>query len=422
MASKKTDKRELQSLVKKFTVEVIAAGCLIEKSGKVYPSRTGAYVHTLTKNEQKLRSKQVKEIGEFFSNGWYKSINRKIAGIPVKEWLNISSEDIALVEKFHPIKKNWTCYYGIDLCGNPLKISDFNSDRATVVGFQEEFIEIFKEYYPSSNFKGFYSAIIPKIKEISGKDNPRVFVLTYIQEPYRVAITNFAKKFDFHIGSIDQFEPKNYDIVIRQVKSIEIISNIKKYKKLLNALSNGLPMINPLGSYISGHKGWMTIICALDLMPCEWFPKSWLINGKLSKVLDNEGSVYNLDDLKDKFMDGDSVNNRKKYVLKKGFGAGGGEVYIGEDLKKYEWKEVWDEVLTSKASWVVEEKLPKNTIEIMIGDPVANSNEINVSNQRLNIIERIYSVHPFGNYFGEVFGKQLNKVNASGYTFPVSFS
>jgi hypothetical protein len=351
-------------------------------------------------------------------------LNKEIHGKQVKRWLDITDFEINLANLCNPPLRQWTNYFGIDLCGKDLKITDFNSDRATIIGFQQEIAEIFEKYYPEEKIEKFYNLLIPLIQEITFKRNPKVFVLIYKNEPYLPAIKNFAKRFGFKIGSIDEFPKEKFDLILRQVKSEEIINNLKTYDPLIRQLYDGVPMINPLGSYISGHKGWMTIICALNLMPKSWFPSSWLINGE--NALDSNGDFHSTKDIIENFSKEnlDKSKSRKNYVLKKGFGAGGGQVFIGADLKNHQWKEIWETVHASKTTWVVEERLSRNEKEIYVGDTNKNCNidSLNVYKDRINLIERIYSAGNYTRFCGEVFGKRANKVNASGYTFPLTFT
>lgn len=392
-------------------------GCVISNGGTVKPSKTGLYVYRYDKKTLDYRKTQVNALGNFFSKDWYNLLNKKIQGQTVKNWLQISDQTLDLCCDNANVLDCWTYYYGIDLSGPSLKITDFNSDRATVIGFQDEFCQVFSKYYFDCSFSSFYDDIVPLINKIVGKNKPKVFILTYPDEAYITPIANFAKRFGYSFGSIDNADFKNVDLILRQVKSEEILNNTKRYKNLFKALKD-IPMINPLGSFISGHKGWITLITLLGLMPREWFPNTWLISG--NKVLNSFGQSGNLDELSTLFLDKTKYNNRKNYVVKKGFGAGGRGVFIGVDLKKHQWNTLWDSIRMGNESstWVVEEKLPRNNKRILIGDWATIDHKISVKPETLNLIERVYSVYGFNKFTAEVFGKNSNKVNASGYTFP----
>lgn len=403
--------------VKKLSQSLVGNGCVIDRNGVIRPSKTGLFVHKYTPDILKFRNQQVKRLGKFFFNEWKDLLNKKIQGRYIKHWLGLDQRDVELVLKKNVLEGH-TYYYGIDLSGPDFKITDFNSDRATVIGFQDEVCRSFSEYYFDYKFSSFYDTIMPLLRKISRKSNPRVFVLTYDDEAYCTPISNFCKKFGYKYGSIKDFSPSGVDIILRQVKSEEIIGNIKKYKKLLDCLDY-LPMINPLSSYISGNKGWFTILSALGLVDRGWFPATWLINN--DRILNSFGQSASFAELKSLFLDKVRYNNRKNYVVKNSFGAGGREVYIGEDMKRYEWEFLWRRIENSTHSWSVEEKLLRNNYEVLVGDWVTVQDEIEVINKKLNIIERVYSVYPFKSFSAEVFGKDSNKVNASGYTFPLAF-
>lgn len=404
--------------IRKIAKEVRDIGCEIEKYNQIIPTRVGGMI-TLHDEETRISTvNKVESLNKFFTKGWKSLLPRKIQGQTVKSLLGL--EEFQIDQAYATLSKDQliTEYFGVDLVGAGRKICDLNSDRATIVGFQQEISEIYESYYGDEFiFPHFYDMITPLLEKF-GVLPVNIFVLTHITEPYKRPIANFAKRFGLSYGSITDFDPKKHFLVIRQVRSEEIINHPTLYNKLLNALKKGLPMINPLGSYIGGHKGWLTVICALGYMPREWFPKTWLVNKEI--VLDSSGNVFDFNQLSSQFSDYGKINNRKKYILKKDFGSGGWQVFIGDDLKRYQWEDLFKQIKSSTNSWIIEEKEPRNNVETLVCD-FSEVVEGSVSASRLNILERIYGVNGFKDYCGESFGKDSNKVNASGFTFPLAF-
>lgn len=58
---------------------------------------------------------------------------------------------------------------------------------------------------------------------------------------------------------------------------------------------------------------------------------------------------------------------------------------------------------------------------MLVGDWVQNEDRISVKEEKLNLLERLYSVMNYDSFTAEIFGKRSKKVDASGYSFPVSF-
>lgn len=409
---------EKESIVESLSYAIKDIGCQIEKFGEIRPSNTGGYVHMHSLSTHNFRLSQIKFLDHFFNNLWVSSLDKEINGVTVKELMGIAESQMQLAFSTNPNRQKWVDYFGIDLIGEDNLICDLNTDRATIVGFQQEIAEIFQNLFPEKDlvFDKFYEHFLPYVNQFAAKKNDRIFVLTYPNEQYKVPIKNFADRFGFKFGPISDFNPRKYDLIIRQVKSEEILNHPTIYNKLLNSLKRGLPMINPLGSYLTGHKGWITVIPVLYPEYASWFPRTWLINN--GQVLSSEGSIFRLEDIISKFEDKPGVNHRKRYVLKKEFGAGGWQVFIGEDLKKYQWKDLISQVRDSKHAWVIEEKVGRSNKEIVVG--FWEHEQLKISKENLNVIERIYAISDEEWYCGEAFGKNSNKVNASGFTFPLA--
>ncbi|MBN1618282.1 hypothetical protein JW887_02980 [Candidatus Dojkabacteria bacterium] len=415
------DKKILhEKLVKEISKEIAQKNCFYFKKQKFLVSKTGLYLYKMKKEEKRLRIRQVRKFHSFFSKQWINLLKRKIHKIRISDWIGIDSKDIAFAKEFNPNDKIWTHYFGLDLCGKDSKICDLNSDRTTIVGYQDEFIEVFSKYFPKSKYQGFYYQLNKTInKEYKGIDPKKVFVLISTEESQIKPITSFANRFNYSIGDITKFDSNNIDLVIRQVKTEEILANKKKYSKLLKFLRDGGKIINPLGSYLPGNKGWITIIKVLRLMPDNWFPKTWLISKGM--VLEDTGKIYKIEEIIDQFKDKKGVNIRKNYVIKKGFSAGGWKVMIGNQMRKNKWESLWKKIIKSKDSWVVEKKEENNMTKILVGDWESQDDKIITSEKYLNIIQRIYSSSGKPDLFsGEVFGSTSDKVNASGYTFPIT--
>lgn len=390
---------------------LIRAGCLYRKEGIVIPSKTGDFVYEMGPEEVAIRNVQAKVLGEFFS----KKILELVGDDSIRDWVGLDEKTLEFLIETNPNEFPLTLYFGIDLCGIPFVINDFNPDRAVVVGYQPEIVDVFTGVYPSLKDRttSIYDDLIPLVEILAG-GKPKAFVLTEENDPHGVAYHRFAERFGFGVGDITGYD-SSADVVIRALKSSEIIANRDKYRKLIADLKSGLPVINPLGSFMGGNKGWMTILRAKGLIPEEWFPDSFLIKG--GKIVNQTGRLSELADVVGEFL-----TKRKNYVLKEGFSAGGWKVHIGADLKKWQWESLWQQVQSSPLSWVVESLQPKNERVISVGDQADLQSPLRVKKESLNLIQRIYSVYPFSGFHAEVFGKHGLKVNASGYSFPVSYT
>ncbi len=327
---------EKESIVESLSYAIKDIGCQIEKFGEIRPSNTGGYVHMHSLSTHNFRLSQIKFLDHFFNNLWVSSLDKEINGVTVKELMGIAESQMQLAFSTNPNRQKWVDYFGIDLIGEDNLICDLNTDRATIVGFQQEIAEIFQNLFPEKDlvFDKFYEHFLPYVNQFAAKKNDRIFVLTYPNEQYKVPIKNFADRFGFKFGPISDFNPRKYDLIIRQVKSEEIL------------------------------------------------------------------------------------NHPTRYVLKKEFGAGGWQVFIGEDLKKYQWKDLISQVRDSKHAWVIEEKVGRSNKEIVVG--FWEHEQLKISKENLNVIERIYAISDEEWYCGEAFGKNSNKVNASGFTFPLA--
>ncbi len=406
----------LQSKLDYLSQGVVDAGCNVVKHGEVYPSKIAEHVLELEPAEATALQEKMDFVINFTSHEWLNLLHQQIDGIPAMDWMGISEQEIETAALLNPDGLPFTVYTGIDLCGGP--INDINSDRATIVGFQSEIAEVFEAQFPEYSFRGFYDSFIPAVKEFAGKDNPKVFVLTYPNgtEAYEQPLSSFAKRHGFSIGDISQFDPHNVDIVIRQIKSQHMTG--PDYKKLFEAAKEGLPIINSFGSYLPGHKGWGTILTALGLVPEGWFPKSYIVNPKLGLTLDSTGVISPVNTSIGIFKE-----QRKKYVFKPTFGAGGHEITIGALCKKYEWDDLWTAAQEGQTISVIEEYSPPTQLDsVTVGDWV--NGEVVPSQKTLKLLMRIYGVNLNGQsqpITGEAFGVQYGKINASGYTMPIAF-
>jgi len=398
------------SNVRLLADELINAGCLYTKGDIEVPSKTGEFVYHMDQAEYEQKLIQAEVMGQFFAEKSMQLIEESF----VSDWLGISQETIETVQKTNPFKLPWTLYFGMDYCGKPFVINDLNPDRAVVIGYQPEIAQAFSGVYPLLKGKttSFYDDFVPLINNLGGKGK-NVYVLTEKEDPHGSAYQKFASNFGFTVGDIASYD-SSFDVVVRALKSYEILENKTQYKSLLADMEHGLPVINPLGSFIGGNKGWMSILRAKNLVPDDWFPDSWLI--KKGSIMDQKGQTSLLTDCASEFLD-----NRKNFVLKEAFSAGGWKVHIGAELKKWKWKELWDQVYESDSSWVVENLQPKNEINTKVGEQIDLTAPLVIKEEKLNIIQRVYSVYPFENIHCEVFGKHGYKVNASGYSFPVSY-
>lgn len=391
---------------------LIRSGCLYGKGSELKPSKTGAFVYHLGRDEERLRQTQTERMGQFF-----RDVVRHLDAEACR-WLGIDNATLDLVQITNPTKMPNTVYFGLDLCGLPPVINDLNPDRAVIVGYQPEIAEAFAEVYPNlkERFRSFYDGLLEVVKDYSRRKE-KVFVLTEEDDPHAVAYLRFSERFGFRIGDIHQFRPRGTELVLRCLKSREILDAQEKYRDLITALKSGLPMINPLGSFLGGNKGWLTLLRTKGIIPDSWFPDSRLIRG--GQILTPNGKVTTIDQETE-----DSIlGQRKRLILKKTFSAGGREVYIGADLKAWEWQTLWQKIRSGEEPWSLEWLQPRNEVEIAVGDWENTGAAIEVVPRKLNLIQRIYAVglQGFPTFYAEVFGKSGWKVNASGYSFPVAF-
>ncbi len=425
-AQKKEEIKRASPVVKSLAQGVVEAGCIVTIDGVTKPSKTGDFVYQMSSTEAAIRQQQIDAILSFTSIGWREMLQVNIGGYPVSTWLGLSQDEITLATDLHPCSSS-ASYVGIDIIGG--KINDLNTDRATIAGFQPEFIEVFSSQYPDSTFKSFYDPFIQAVQS-TGIDSSRTFVLTYPREVYAVPLGNFAGKFGFQIGSISEFDPDKYDLVIRQIKSQHMFQNYERYQAFLDAASQGLVVINPIGTYIAGHKGWPTIMMGQSIFPHEWFPQSWLINPSLGLILSSTGEIYLIEDGMERFLKHQD-GSWKEFVFKPCFGAGGRTIYLGKYHRFGKWQTKLEQALESGEPFVIEQYQEPDIIPDVVvgkGNYITNPDALSVVMRSLSIIERIYgvSIDPDSTPFtAEVFGAQPHltqgKINAAGYTFPVSF-
>lgn len=404
-----------ENQVRALSLAVAAVGCIYNGAGFDEPSRTGHFVYEMGFGEQLKRQIQMATLYRVFNEASLKLLQES----EVQAGLGVTQQEVDLACETNPLAIPLVCYFGVDLCGPGNLINDLNTDRATIAGFQPEFAEVFERTFfeMAGHFRSFYHGFIPMLKEYSGKDAPRVYVLTEEEDPYKKANAKFAEKFGFSVGGISQFDHTMVDIVFRVLKTEVILRDFPKYQVLMDCLRGGLPMVNPLGSYLAGGKGWPAILSKLGYVDSEWFPNLWVVNP--DSVTSKNG--HEINSTPSEFLDS-LVDSRSNFVAKKGFGAGGRGVKIGKEMKKWEWVGLINQIKGSKQAWIFEEIQPKRETGVVVGDWGRIGEKIAVIKKRLNIIERIYSTGPFGGMTAEVFGSPSWKVNASGYTFPVSFS
>lgn len=390
-------------------------GCKYIKGNSIQPSRTGNIIHSISVSEQKQYGEYMHLINRFIHD-WKDIFLKKVHGYELYKWLNLSTE-LQLGMASEQGQGRIIDYFGLDLAGSQLKIVDMNMDRATIVGFQPEIASIFQQYVPSLSTINFYEPFLNRVRKICGKHSFRAYVLIYENDPYAYALRSFARKFNFDIGSINELNFDNYDVIFRQIKSAYIYEKSQMdhqgYRKLIEYDNLGKFMVvNPIGSYILGHKGLPTILCASNIFLNNWFPKSWLVSPKYG-VLSSANEKLSIEELQNQISS--SIKNksvRKDYVLKPAFGAGGREVIIGADVTKKTWNSLINSF--SQESWIIEEKLDRRSRKYKVGDWM--DKDVLVSKKVLNTILRLYNVMDNSTLIGEIFANQGNKVNASGYT------
>ena len=413
-----------ENYVQALNMAVEAAGCVYEKDGKALPSKTGQFVYQVRPGEKEMVETQMGALGSCFNSLCYSLLSESPE---IRKWLGVSAQEVDLAQETKPSEQSMVTYFGIDKCGPDWKVNDFNVDRATIVGFQPEFAEVFGEFFPwlVPHMTSFYNQLITEFQNLSGKDHSRIFVLHNENEAYLKPFTRFASRFGLEIGSMRDFCPRKYDLIFRAMKSEVILNEKDKYQDLINCLQAGLPMVNPLGSYLAGNKGWEAV---LSLKSCsgvdpEWFPVPVILTDGLVAITvsDQKAEIGEWDEVT---IDG-LKKAKNSLVLKKAFSFGGNKVYIGKKAKAWEWSGLIDSIKLSGASWVIETAQPKIEADVQVGDSNAEGNVISVS-KKLNLIQRWYGCGDFSQgkfeLTGEVFGGESSKVNASGYTFPIAFS
>lgn len=389
---------------------VRSMGCYhINIHGVPKVQRVGDYIYEMSNDEESKRTQQAKFFKEFCGGEALKILEqnpylKKQMGFP-QEWLDLAYET-------NPLNLPMAIYVGFDLCGKNFVINDLNSDRAIVAGYQPEIAMAFHEQDPEKNFRSFYDGLHNAFKLYTGKDNPRVFVLRDVEDPHIHAFESFTKRKNYSLGSIDDFNPSEVDIVFRTIRTHDtILQDNGKYRKLINALKGGLPMINPIGAAIAGHKGWVPYLTHTGLVNASWFPESFLVSSE-DLITCSDGTTKNKDWVTEVLLP-----NRNDFIVKNVFSAGGRKVTRGSEYKFKEWKSLWEEAFKINTPMLVEKKQDRFLRRISIID-----DDNKIREKELNLLQRVYTIQGTDEIYSELFGGESWKVNASGHAFPVHFS
>ena len=370
-------------------------------------SRVGHYIYDMSLEEEALRTEQANFFKSFCGGGFLDLLSenkevRQLLGIP-QQWIDLAYEN-------NPNKMPMAVYIGFDLCGEKFVINDLNSDRAIVAGYQPEIAMSFAEEEPTKNFRSFYDGLQKVFQYYTGKSNPRVLILKDINDPHIIAFESFSKRMGFSIASINDFSAYGIDVVLRTIRTHDtILQEPEKYKKLTDALKKGLPMINPTGAALAGHKGWIPFLTHKGLVNRFWFPESFLVFR--DHVTCSDGTFEDR-----QWINSVLLSNRNSFVVKNVFSAGGREVFRGKDFSLASWTEFWKKAEEKEYPILVEKIQDKFLKDIFVID---EGNEISLKN--LNLLQRVYTIHGSNEIYSEMFGCDSWKVNASGYAFPVSF-
>ena len=339
----------------------------------------------------------------------------------VQQWLRISSEkmDLALQTLGGSESVSMAAF---DLMGG--RIIDPNIDKTDVIGLIDPIQDVFTRQFPGLidiRFRSLDSALRSKLEDLTGKKRPKVFILTESDNPFDAPQRAFAQKHNFDIGTIDDFnalikEPGAIDIVVRTMSSRDIFDDPEKYKILLDALANGLPMINPLMASFASNKALIPLLIYDGALNSEWFCSPRLIQGE--QAISSSGNFIPSSDLA-----AELISNRKRFVIKEA--RPGGRVFIGaaSEWTQSKWCSLVAHIIKTGDVYVVEDYYEQDKSSVMVGTRRNIRQEVKVKRLDLRGLLKVYAFYGQPDYIiAEMILGMTRNINGSGFTIPVAFS
>ncbi len=410
-------KDQVDKTLGEISVDLNKQGLIFAKDKAI---KTAYAVYGMDMSEQEMRQKQVAQLHNVYS----KHLPGLIQEPDTQQRLGLDNARVDLALETLGAQTSVVCV-SFDLAGKKLLIVDPNIDKTDVIGLFDPIQMAFSKQFPwlEELFEGFDKQLRDKLKDLAGKDKPHVFILTSRNNPFAIPQGEFAEKYGYQIGTIDDFKAaKGIDVILRTVSAEDIFSDPEKHTDLLQALKSGMPIINPLIGAFAGHKGLTAILIRKKLIPADWFP-SMLFVHKGKVVYRSESFVSNEVFDQDLFKIVRDV--RKNFVVKLCYGpqGPGGLVAIGasSDYKKHEWNKLLDKVEEeqSNLTWLIEEMQENLQTESYISYAAKITDPIDIRKQELNVIEKIYFIG--GKFLAEMIMHPKKLVNGSGYSIPVAF-